>query len=525
MPYALPERQEGTGLRILTTPERIDEESIVWSESKRLSCALRQINTALRRPTDELEASTANHKVRTEKLKNISDDLQTVSKKVVSIVASLGVPPPRPRRFDFITANKDLTFLGKMDIRRARALRQSVEGVEKSESAMQRNIEHQSEKNEQIFASISRRGESKSAVRQLDGALLQSCWLTYLQIARFSRRLALQLRIHRGSRVGSAVRIQRTWRHYVTNSKMLATWAITVISRWVNKFIVRFRAKRKHRAADKIRVFMSETKKVVCICQAVPAFLKFKMKVRNLQASVRVYLESVFALRAKYAAQFERIEDGVLRGLIRENIRQMEKERAESGKPDVKPEKDGRGKKGAVTPVAGRGLGAAGLSGEGPGPARLSKSAQERFTIDWSSITDLSKFRTPDDLKRVVVAAAVRSNRMVFVERKQAWHAAMREYKAHFKQTILFRANVDDFLMSTGQEHRAGALENLVGSVGGANDSFKSLMTKMNRKIPEASPAPPRRPTSNRSPRACRSRARTPQRRRPQPFQPLPDCT
>eukprot|EP00291_Cryptomonas_curvata_P029279 CAMPEP_0172205532 /NCGR_PEP_ID=MMETSP1050-20130122/32671_1 /TAXON_ID=233186 /ORGANISM="Cryptomonas curvata, Strain CCAP979/52" /LENGTH=432 /DNA_ID=CAMNT_0012884427 /DNA_START=990 /DNA_END=2289 /DNA_ORIENTATION=+ len=240
-------------------------------------------------------------------------------------------------------------------------------------------------------------------------------------------------------------------------------------------------------AADKIRVFMFETKKNICICQAVPAFLKFKLKVKNLQAAVRVYLESVFALRAKYVAHFDKIEDTLLRGLIRENIRHLEKERGlGDGKTEIKGERDTRAKKGASTPVKGLGSDGKGMASDVVSSMRHSKSAQEtRFAIDWTSITDLSKFRTPDDLKKIMVAASVRKNRLAFVEKKQAWHLEMKEYKAHFKQTILFRANVDDYLISTGQEHKTSNIENLVDSVSNNNASFKLLMRKMNRKMPQ----------------------------------------
>ena len=500
MPYSLQDKNTEVA-RSLTTPERMEEESVVWSESKRICAALKQINFALRRPTDECDAISSNLNLRSEKLKNISDDLQAVSKKAVSIVQSLGVKPPRAPRFDFITANKDHTFLGKMNIRRARTFRKSVEGVEKSLSVIERNISLQAERNERIYDSISLRGKYKSTALTLDSDLQQRSFLTFVQLACFTAQLASNLCAHRASRVGSAVRIQRTWRHYVSVSKTLVTWAVSVISRWVCKVIVRFRQMRKHRAANKIRVFMSETKKSICICQAVPAFLKFKMKVKRLQTAVRVYLDSVMVLRAKYMLHFERVEDAVLRGLIRENIRHLEKERgdgaAAAGKPEVKTEKDGRAKRGALTPVKGLGgdstrFGGAGSDGLGPGgTGRGSKSAQEaRLTVDWSGITDLSKFRTPDDMKRVVVAAAVRSNRLAFVERKQAWHEQMREYKAHFRQTVLFRANVDDFLASTGQEHKAGALDSLVGA-GPGSASFQSLIAKMNRKIPQVPPRPP----------------------------------
>jgi hypothetical protein len=78
--------------------------------------------------------------------------------------------------------------------------------------------------------------------------------------------------------------------------------------------------------------------------------------------------------------------------------------------------------------------------------------------MDWGSVTDLctGKFRTPDDLKRVVVAAAMRSNldRMEFVEREQAWHAAMKGYRSQ-RETILFpgNANVDDFKFMVNEYH------------------------------------------------------------------------
>ena len=314
-------------------------------------------------------------------------------------------------------------------------------------------------------------------------------WLTYAGVACFASRLANRLDVTRRARMGSAILIQRTWRHYVSVSKILATWAVSIISKWVCKIIVRFRLVRKHRAADKIRVFMFETKKNICICQAVPAFLKFKLKVKNLQAAVRLYLESVFALRAKYVAQFDKIEDTLLRGLIRENIRLLEKERGlGDGKTEIKGERDTRAKKGASPPVKGLGSDGKGMASEvaGVSSVRHSKSAQEtKYTIDWTSITDLSKFRTTDDLKKVMVAASVRKNRLAFVEKKQAWHLEMKEYKAHFKQTILFRANVDDYLISTGQEHRTNNIENLVDSVSNNNASFKLLMRKMNRKMPQ----------------------------------------
>jgi hypothetical protein len=207
-----------------------------------------------------------------------------------------------------------------------------------------------------------------------------------------------------------------------------------------------------------------------------------------MQAAVRIYLESVFALRTKYVAHFDKIEDTLLRALIRENIRHLEKDRELGDKPEFKGERDVRAKKGASTPVKGFGSDGKGLASDAPSSMWHSKSAQEtRFAIDWTSITDLSKFRTPDDLKKLMVAASVRKNRLAFVEKKQAWHLEMKEYKAHFKQTILFRANVDDYLISTGQKHKTNNIENLVDSVSNSNASFKLLMRKMNCKMPQVS--------------------------------------
>ena len=417
-PYAV--KQPVTPRRCtLSSPELAEEENTVRVESKRISSALRQLNVAVRTGGRGIGSSRSS---RLDSFRDLSHDINAVAERVSTIVESMGTVSARSHRFDFISANKSQAVLGLEEFRRAKALRQSVESVDKMESAWTRNLQLQTERSLQVVSAISRRDETRQSSRnksQLGLQDLTKSWIAHVLAAKFVQLLMVRLRSHASTKVRSAVKIQRAWRLYTSVERIQVMRSMAVIGMWMRTVIKQYRRRRLHIAADKIRTFLLESQSYICICHAVPSFLKFKMKVRDLQKIIREFLDNLYVLRVKFLAHFEKTEDIILRGLLREQVRQSQKNADKNAASDTNLR---RASKAPVGDTAGR---------EHDATRRMSRFApvQDARIVDWSSISDLNRFRTPDELKKAIVAWAVRRHRLAFIDKRVAWKAEMKEYK------------------------------------------------------------------------------------------------
>ena len=59
--------------------------------------------------------------------------------------------------------------------------------------------------------------------------------------------------------------------------------------------------------------------------------------------------------------------------------------------------------------------------------------------------------RVTESVRQLAVRKAVKRHRIEYGARKRQWLLDMKDYRRTFRQTILFRANVDHFLVGIGQ--------------------------------------------------------------------------
>ena len=101
--------------------------------------------------------------------------------------------------------------------------------------------------------------------------------------------------------------------------------------------------------------------------------------------------------------------------------------------------------------------------------------------IDWQKIYDMgdySKLRTPMAEKLLAIQEIMRHARHVFHAECVEHSRAIKEFRASFRQTTLFRTQMHDFLCALDQEHRLHEIDRLAGK----SDVIKSL----NKSLPVA---------------------------------------
>jgi hypothetical protein len=111
--------------------------------------------------------------------------------------------------------------------------------------------------------------------------------------------------------------------------------------------------------------------------------------------------------------------------------------------------------------------------------------------IDWQKIYDVgdySKLRTPMAEKLLAIQEIMRHARQVFHVERIEHSRAIKEFRASFRQTTLFRTQMHDFLCALDQEHRLDEIDRLAGNSEVIKSLNKSLpiAPKWNDTIPDA---------------------------------------
>ena len=456
-PFAIPVRDK-TPFKLLRKKEIAAEEEVVRGESRRISQLLHRCNVSIMKGSGTSRDPGA--KERHNMLEDICEDMKQQAGKLQNIVKSSAMIDGDerfsrvPHRYDFVRANLHGTAQTRTEFRGAKLIRNSVEWTERVDSVLLKNAKKHFEVAERVEDDLLRRDTRLHAARMgEEEAQMQSAqrrWLVGMILARlnfsFFRPRFVFEHVYRDHKMRI---IQRCWRRYRAKIDAQRERSVRTIRNWYARNRDTIQNAMKARAVKKIKTFILETKDVNHV---MPAIYRYKHAVVCLQRQLRATCHRMAETRRKLLKQYEKTEKHILVALVRERADLARQVRE--------------------------------AAAHGPNPAHSLKrfdSNLDSDPIDWQKVYDTgdySKLRTPAAEKIAAITDVMRHARQVYHVERTEHSRAIKEFRAGFRQTTLFRTQMQDFLCALDQEHRLSQIDRLAEK----SDLIKSL----NRSLPVA---------------------------------------
>jgi len=331
-PYATRTRPR-TPFTLLSRKQIKEEEAAVRSESRRISQVLHRVNVSLMKGSGTMADPGAQE--RHNMLEDVQQEMRENCGKLLSIVKSSAELAgderfkSTPHRYDFVRANHQGTAQTRAKARGAQYIRNSVVWTDKANSVLHNNTKKRFEVAEKVEDDLIRRDLRLQAAtlneEQARAESAKKMWLTATVLAllnfRYFRPKIMSVNIlrHRSARV-----MQRGIRQFLNVFRARKATSMAVIKRWFrkNEEVIRFAA--RNRAANKIKLFIEETRNTVAV---LPTIRRYKRAVVILQGLFRETHARQIATRKKLLLHYDKVERPLLVALVRDKIAAVRQKR------------------------------------------------------------------------------------------------------------------------------------------------------------------------------------------------------